>query len=127
MKLEGLPDSSVSELMKSVIYFVVLHELGHTLGLNHNMKGSQLYSPAEINNRELTSRTGMIGSVMDYPALNVAPDRSNQGQYMTTMPGPYDRWAIEYGYSEALPDAAEEEKRLKNPGPLHRAGPGFRE
>jgi hypothetical protein len=38
---------------------------------------------------------------MDYPAANVSPDKSKQGQYFTTRPGPYDRWAIQYGYSDA--------------------------
>lgn len=102
----------VEEYVKSSLYYLVLHEMGHTLGLNHNMKASQLYSPAEINNRELTSRTGLTGSVMDYPAVNLSADPGKQGQYFTEKPGPYDMWAIEYGYSAAMDDRTSEQKRL---------------
>ena len=106
-------DEELSEFIKSALYYLVLHEMGHTLGLMHNMKSSQLYSPAEINNKELTLKTGLIGSVMDYPAVNISPDRKNQGQYFTTKPGPYDKWAIEYGYSQSLDNEMEEQKRLE--------------
>jgi len=44
---------------------------------------------------------------MDYPAINVSLDRSKQGELYTTKPGPYDLWAIEYGYTET--DPAQEE------------------
>jgi hypothetical protein len=63
------------------------------------MKASQMLSPAEINNIEITHKLGLIGSVMDYPAINIALDRSKQGDYYTTKAGPYDLWAIEYGYT----------------------------
>lgn len=98
--------------MRQSIYYLVLHELGHTLGLNHNMKASQLYSPLEINNKVLTRKTGLIGSVMDYPAANIALDKSKQGDYFTYKPGPYDKWAIEYGYRQ-FKDSIEEVKGLE--------------
>ncbi|HET6244161.1 MAG: zinc-dependent metalloprotease [Bacteroidetes bacterium] len=101
------------EFIKSALYYLVLHEVGHTLGLNHNMKASQLYSPLEIHNKELTSKTGMCGSVMDYPAVNLSADKTKQGHYFTVKPGPYDKWAIQYGYSEALVNKTEEQQRLK--------------
>ncbi|HEY5614519.1 MAG TPA: zinc-dependent metalloprotease, partial [Bacteroidota bacterium] len=49
---------------------------------------------------------------MDYPAINYAADKNNQGEYYSTVPGPYDRWAIEYGYSSAVKDEATERERL---------------
>ena len=67
----------------------------------------------DIQNRELTEKTGLYGSVMDYPAINVAPLGGRQGQYYMTKPGPYDHWAIEYGYSEALEDPVKERERLQ--------------
>lgn len=76
-----------------------MHEMGHTLGLNHNMKASQMLSPSEINNKEITGKTGLTGSVMDYPAVNIALDKKKQGDYYPTKTGPYDLWAIEYGYT----------------------------
>ncbi|MEO8428464.1 MAG: zinc-dependent metalloprotease, partial [Verrucomicrobiota bacterium] len=112
MKVVGAPPTKVTELIKESLYFLILHELGHTLGLNHNMKASQLHSPEQINNRELTGRIGLTGSVMDYPAINLAPPGQSQGQYFTRKPGPYDKWAIEFGYSEAVSDPAAEHDRL---------------
>jgi len=91
---------ALARIHKEFLFYLILHEMGHTLGLNHNMKSSQMLSPAELNNRELTERIGLIGSVMDYPAVNLSLDRSKQGNYYTTKPGPYDLWAIEYGYKE---------------------------
>ena len=90
---------AVSEMHKQFLTYLIMHEMGHTLGLNHNMKSSQMLSPEEIHNKELTRKIGLIGSVMDYPAINVAADRSKQGDYYTTKAGPYDLWAIEYGYT----------------------------
>lgn len=82
------------------LYYLVLHEMGHTLGLNHNMKASQMLSPAEVNNKSITQKLGLQGSVMDYPSINISSDRSKQGDYYTMKPGPYDLWAIEFGYRE---------------------------
>lgn len=85
-------------LKEQFMTFLILHEMGHTLGLNHNMKASHMLKPAELNNKELTRTLGLVGSVMDYPASNIASDKSKQGDYYTTKPGPYDLWAIEFGY-----------------------------
>ncbi|MBL7744398.1 MAG: zinc-dependent metalloprotease [Chitinophagaceae bacterium] len=89
----------ISEMHKQFLTYLIMHEMGHTLGLNHNMKASQMLSPAEVHNKEITRKIGLIGSVMDYPAINVALDRSKQGDYYTMLAGPYDLWAIEYGYT----------------------------
>lgn len=98
--------AELKEMHKQFLLYLIMHEMGHTLGLNHNMKSSQLLSPADINNTAITRKTGLIGSVMDYPAVNIALDKSKQGDYYTTVVGPYDLWAIEYGYT---PFAAGEE------------------
>ena len=89
----------IKTLHKQFLYYLIMHEMGHTMGLNHNMKSSQMLSPAEVNNKELTAKVGLTGSVMDYPAVNVALDRGKQGDYYTTKAGPYDVWAIEFGYT----------------------------
>jgi hypothetical protein len=85
---------------KQFIYYLILHEMGHTLGLNHNMKASQMLSPTEVHNTAITQKLGLQGSVMDYPSININSDRSKQGDYYTMKPGPYDLWAIEFGYRE---------------------------
>lgn len=102
LALDGLnvPDAEKSEYIKSSLYYLVLHEMGHTLGLMHNMKASQLWSPDELQNKSLTERIGLTGSVMDYPSANISPDKNKQGQYFTMRPGPYDKWAIQYAYGE---------------------------
>jgi Met-zincin/Domain of unknown function (DUF5117) len=99
MEANGASATEVKEMHKQFLTYLILHEMGHTLGLNHNMKSSQMLSPAEINNTEITHKIGLIGSVMDYPAINIALDHSKQGDYYTTKAGPYDLWAIEYGYT----------------------------
>jgi hypothetical protein len=99
-------------MLKESMTQLILHELGHTLGLTHNFRASFLHTPAELQDRALTEKTGLSGSVMDYMPLNLGPDKKHQGQYYITAPGPYDDWAIEYGYSDALPDPDSESKRL---------------
>lgn len=101
------PAGEIKEMHKQFLIYLIMHEMGHTLGLNHNMKASQMLSPADINNTSITHQIGLIGSVMDYPAINVSLDRSKQGDYYTTKAGPYDLWAIEYGYTP-FSEAAEE-------------------
>jgi hypothetical protein len=107
--------SEIKEMHKQFLFYLIMHEMGHTLGLNHNMKASQMLSPAEVNNTEITHKIGLIGSVMDYPAINIALDRSKQGDYYTTMAGPYDMWAIEYGYTPfSEPEEAEGLRKIIN-------------
>ncbi len=112
MRLRKADQVDFGTMLKESMAQLILHELGHTLGLTHNFRASHLHTSAGLQDRALTQRTGLSGSVMDYMPLNLAPDKSRQGQYYINAPGPYDDWAIEYGYSEALPDAAAEEKRL---------------
>jgi len=91
--------AEIKEMHQQFLIYLIMHEMGHTLGLNHNMKSSQMLSPAEVHNTSITRKIGLIGSVMDYPAINVSLDRSKQGDYYTTKAGPYDIWAIEFGYT----------------------------
>jgi hypothetical protein len=99
LEATGASDAEIKELHKQFLYYLIMHEMGHTMGLNHNMKASQMLSPMELNNTGVTHSKGLQGSVMDYPAVNVALDRSKQGDYYTTKAGPYDIWAIEFGYT----------------------------
>lgn len=88
---------------------LTLHEVGHTLGLRHNFRGSFKYSPSEIHNKELTGNT-IMNSVMDYDPINVAPKGMKQGIFFSTVPGEYDKWAIKFGYTPGLTD--EERKNI---------------
>ena len=107
LEIAGAGDAEIKAMHKQFLTYLIMHEMGHTLGLNHNMKSSQMLSPEEINNTSITHSIGLIGSVMDYPAINVSLDRSKQGDYYTTKAGPYDLWAIEYGYTP-FSESAEE-------------------
>jgi hypothetical protein len=113
LETQGLSDIAKRDYMKQSLYYLVLHEMGHTLGLNHNMKASQMLNPTQAHNKQLTQQIGLTASVMDYPAANIALDKSKQGDYFTTRPGPYDLWAIEFGYTPPLSNASQEANRVQ--------------
>ena len=92
---------------------LVLHEVGHTLGLNHNFYASQMHSFNNIHDRHITEPVGLYSSVMDYTSVNIGPDPKHHGQYYSTVPGPYDIWAIEYGYTPSLENPEDEKERVK--------------
>jgi len=88
---------------------VVMHEVGHTLGLRHNFRGSMVYTQAQLDDPEFTHANGITGSVMEYNALNIAAKGKPQADFNMLRLGPYDFWAIEYGYKE-VPAAQEKEE-----------------
>jgi hypothetical protein len=98
-----LPDTmatpeQVKEYINQYLRLIIAHEVGHTLGLRHNFRGSTLLAPEEMNNTEITKNKGLTTSVMDYIPPNIAPQGTKQGDYFPSMVGPYDEWAIKYGY-----------------------------
>ena len=100
-------DAEDSEIIRQSIIRLTLHEVGHTLGLNHNFKASFLHNSTDVHNKELTQKVGLTSSVMEYPDVNLAPIGVEQGEYYDTRTGPYDLWAIEFGYK---PQLTEEER-----------------
>ncbi|MFN6472946.1 MAG: zinc-dependent metalloprotease [Nostoc sp. SerVER01] len=89
---------AMQEYVHEYLRSLIAHEVGHTLGLRHNFHGSAMLTPQELNNTEVTHAKGLVGSVMDYLPVNVAPQGVQQGDYFPEIVGPYDEWAIEYGY-----------------------------
>ncbi|MEO1298022.1 MAG: zinc-dependent metalloprotease, partial [Cyanobacteria bacterium J06636_16] len=87
------------------------HEVGHTLGLRHNFAGSRLLSPEELNDPNITRSQGLVSSVMDYFPPNIAPPGTEQGDFFPTRIGPYDVWAIEYGYRTTPPTPLQRSER----------------
>lgn len=113
LKAMNQDDSKLERFVEEALYYLVLHEVGHTLGLMHNMRASQYLSPEELQNIDITREKGVTASVMDYPALNFANVKGREVQQYNTQPGIYDDWVIEYGYSAGLSNPDEEEKRLQ--------------
>ncbi|MED5287271.1 MAG: zinc-dependent metalloprotease, partial [Planctomycetota bacterium] len=96
--LDGIPESFIGPLLADL----VCHEVGHTLGLRHNFRASSIYSLDEINSDKLKGKMPLAGSVMDYLPTNFNTKKGGvQGDYGMIGVGPYDMWAIEYGYSFA--------------------------
>ena len=89
---------------------VVTHEMGHTLGLQHNFRASTIFTQKQLADRNFTHEHGIAGSVMDYNAINLALQEEPQGDYVMHSIGPYDYWAIEYAYKPIPP--AEEKQEL---------------
>lgn len=100
----GIPYWYIGAALKDVI----MHEVGHTLGLRHNFKASSIHGMAELHDVERSRRDGLVGSVMDYLPVNLAPEGTKQGEYHPSTLGPWDYWAIEYGYKEPTGDPAAE-------------------
>ena len=98
LQMMNAPDFELEKVKKESMKALIMHEVGHTLGLNHNMKASQPCSPEELYDAEFIQGKALTGSVMDYAGLNINPDRDKQGHYADMAVGPYDIWAIQYGY-----------------------------
>jgi hypothetical protein len=99
MRGEIEPDSPAAEaLAQAYVKSVIMHEVGHTLGLGHNFRASSVYSLKQIQSPEFTKKNGLAGSVMDYIPFNLAVNGASQGEYVMSTLGPYDYWAIEYAY-----------------------------
>ncbi|MFO0904167.1 MAG: zinc-dependent metalloprotease [Pirellulales bacterium] len=91
---------------------VTMHEVGHTLGLRHNFKASKWKSLKDINDPAKAGEAP-VASVMDYTPANLVPKDWKQGDYYATKLGPYDIWAIQYGYTPYNGGTAGEVGELK--------------
>jgi hypothetical protein len=96
----GLPDSASAErnFADEFIRYIVLHESGHDMGLQHNFIGSMAYNAENLQSKSFTDKYGIASSVMEYLPLNIWPKGTPQGDYNQVVLGPYDYYAIKYGY-----------------------------
>ena len=88
-----LPEPLMGELLR----YVVTHEVGHTLGLRHNHKASSSYTAAQLRDAAFTEKFGDEASIMDYGRFNYVAQPGDNARLIPII-GPYDRFAIEWGY-----------------------------
>ena len=96
---EMAPDSpEVEAFVQGYLKEVVMHEVGHTLGLKHNFKASTVFTQAQLRDPAFTQANGLTNSVMDYRATNLPLPGERRADLFDRTIGPYDHWAIEYAY-----------------------------
>ena len=108
------PDSpEAQQFVQDFLKEVVMHEVGHTLGLRHNFRASHVFSEAQVSDPVFTRSHAFSGSVMEYTPINLPrPGEVPAAPYLSTL-GPYDYWAIEYAYKPLAPaDEAAELQRI---------------
>jgi hypothetical protein len=95
-KTVPLPD----DLMGRLIEYVAAHEVGHTLGFQHNMKASSMYPAAKVRDREWVKKMGHTPTLMDYSRFNYVAQPEDKIDVADLVPGigPYDKWATMWGY-----------------------------
>jgi len=106
LQATGADPALEQQIVHDTLFYLILHEVGHTLGLNHNMRATQTLLPDEAFDADVVEARGLAGSVMDYPLINFAPPGKKQTLFYAVRPGAYDDWAIEFGYSPELEDPA---------------------
>lgn len=113
------PEAEIGEMMRMVI----AHEVGHALGLPHNMKASSAYPTDSLRSAEFTQKYGLTPSIMDYARVNYVAQPGDEGVRYIRMMGPYDLYAINWGY-RYLPEAETpwDEKQTLDAWILEKAG-----
>lgn len=126
---EAQTDTFKDEVMGRLIRFVSSHEVGHTLGLPHNMGSSSAYPVDSLRSASFTKKYSTAPSIMDYARFNYIAQPEDKGVALMPNIGIYDKYAIEWGYRPILDTSAEDEKPildqwiLKHDGdPLYRFG-----
>ncbi|MDD1755151.1 MAG: zinc-dependent metalloprotease, partial [Methanothrix sp.] len=89
-----LPHNIIGEMLR----YIISHEVGHTLGLRHNHKASQAFTIEQLRDPAFTSEYGDTASIMSYGRLNYVAQPEDNVTRLIPMIGPYDRFAIRWGY-----------------------------
>ncbi|GHB77496.1 zinc-dependent metalloprotease [Persicitalea jodogahamensis] len=122
------PMDDLGEMMKEVI----THEVGHALGLPHNMKASSAYPTDSLRSGAFTQKYGIAATIMDYARYNYVAQPGDKGIRFVRQLGPYDHYVINWGY-RYLPDAKSAEAEVptlskwineKSGDPIYQFGSG---
>ncbi len=92
-------DPVPAKFIHDSVFSALVHEMGHNQGLQHNFIGHEAYTAAQVQSEQFTRLHGITSSVMEYAPMNIWPRGIAQGEYFQTTLGPYDYYAIKYGYA----------------------------
>jgi len=102
------PEKEIGEMMRRVIS----HEIGHALGLPHNMKASSAYPVESLRSGEFTQKMGIATTIMDYARYNYVAQPGDKNIRFVRQLGPYDDYSIEWGYRYYPDKSITEEKEI---------------
>ena len=111
-----------TETMGELIKFVSSHELGHTIGLPHNMGSSSAFPVDSLRSASFTKKYGTAPSIMDYARFNYVAQPEDKGVALMPNIGLYDKYAINWGYRPILDTDAKDEKPILDSWILAKAG-----
>ncbi len=110
-------DSVPEEYVNQVLKWVTMHEVGHTLGLRHNFRGSIDTPMDKLYNEAWAEKNGVFNSAMEYPMVNINPEsESMDAYYYNPGVGSYDKWAIAYGYTTSDAEAKQIARQVAQDG-----------
>lgn len=102
-----LPDDLTGDLLR----YITTHEVGHSIGLRHNHRASQAYSISQLRDPDFMAKAGPVASIMSYGRFNYVAQPGDGVKHYIPVVGPYDDFAIHWGYAPIKAKSAEEEKK----------------